>query len=63
MGYQKGSAFETLLEFSFEAGRVVSVQDISAENETKLGAFKERFETGEVTQSIKAAFSLDMNVE
>jgi hypothetical protein len=63
MGYQKGSAFGTLLEFSFEAGRVVSVQDISDENATKRGAFKERFETGEVTQSIEAAFSLDIGVE
>ncbi|MBD2255015.1 hypothetical protein [Nostoc parmelioides] len=63
MGYQKGSAFERLLEFSFEAGRVVSVQDISAENSTKRGAFKEQFETGEVTQSIGAAFSLDIGVE
>ncbi|MCG6137167.1 MAG: hypothetical protein MET45_21460 [Nostoc sp. LLA-1] len=47
MGYQKGSAFETLLDFSFETGKMVSVQNISAENETKRGAFKERFETGE----------------
>ncbi|MBD2616502.1 hypothetical protein H6G94_35690 [Nostoc punctiforme FACHB-252] len=63
MGYQKGSAFETLLEFSFEAGRLLSVQDISAENSQKRGTFKERFETGELVQSIDEAFSLDMDIE
>ncbi|MFN6498191.1 MAG: hypothetical protein RMX65_014455 [Nostoc sp. DedQUE01] len=63
MGYQKGSAFETLSEFSFEAGRLLSVQDISAENSQKRGTFKERFETGELVQSIDEAFSLDMDIE
>lgn len=63
MGYQKGSAYETLLEFSFEAGKLINVQDISVENSQNRGAFKKHFETSEVVQSIKESFSLNIDIE
>ncbi len=63
MGYQKASAYETLLEFTFDAGKLVSTQDLSASNAKKQGAFKKRFETGESMQSIEESFSLDIEIE
>jgi hypothetical protein len=63
MGYQKASAFETLLEFAFEAGKLVSMQDKSADNAKNRGAFKKRFETGNSIQSINESFSLDIDIE
>lgn len=63
MGYQKASAYETVLEFKFEKGKFVMMKDISSENATKRGNFKERFETGDIMQSIEESFSLDMNLE
>jgi hypothetical protein len=63
MGYQKASAYETLLEFTFEAGKLVSTQDKSAENAKNRGAFKKRFETGNLVQSINESFSLDIDIE
>ncbi|ODG97124.1 MULTISPECIES: hypothetical protein [unclassified Nostoc] len=43
MGYQKPTAYETLLEFAFEVGKLVSMQDISDENSKNRGAFKKMF--------------------
>ncbi|MEC4814524.1 MAG: hypothetical protein SAK29_14795 [Scytonema sp. PMC 1069.18] len=63
IGYQKATAYKTLLEFTFEAGKLVTMQDISAENAKKRGAFKKRFETGNLIQSIEESFSLDFEIE
>ncbi|MBD2533969.1 hypothetical protein H6G97_32265 [Nostoc flagelliforme FACHB-838] len=63
MGYQKATAYETLLEFTFEVGKLVTMQDISSENAKKRGAFKERFETGNSVRSIEESFSLKIDIE
>lgn len=63
MGYQKATAYEIVLEFTFKAGQLVTMQDISAENAKKRGAFKERFETGDSVRSIEESFSLDIDME
>lgn len=63
MGYQKPSAYQTLLEFTFAEGKLVSAQDLSLENAQKRGAFKQRFETGNIVQGIEEAFSLDIDLE
>lgn len=39
------------------------MQNISAENAKKRGAFKERFETGDSVQSIEESFSLNIDRE
>jgi len=63
MGYQKPSAYETLLEFDFEAGKLMSMQNISASNAKKRGNFKKKFETGDIVQIINESFSLDIEIE
>ena len=63
MGYQKATAYKTLLEFTFEAGKLVTIKDISAENAKKRGVFKKRFETGDSVQSIEESFSLNIDIE
>ena len=35
---------QTLLEFSFEAGKLVSQQNLSADNAKNIGAYKKPFE-------------------
>jgi hypothetical protein len=62
-GFQKSSAFETVIDLRFENGRIVEIQDRSSEVEAirkndggwrkKRGLFK----------SIKKAYSLDMDLE
>lgn len=43
MGYQKATAFETVLDITIKDGRVVKVNDLSQEMEQKRGAFKKRY--------------------
>ena len=60
MGFQKPSAFETVLDFRFEEGKLLEVKDRSAEAKARRGAFKKRYE--EVRGwGIEEAFSLDMD--
>jgi len=67
MGYQKATAFETVLDVTLKNGRVVEITDRSQEIEQKRGAFKEYFESGDMSsdmrQKIEEAFSLDMDLE
>jgi hypothetical protein len=63
MGYQKPTAFKTVLDITLKDGRVVEIKDRSEEMEKKRGAFKKAYESGEMTKSIEDAFSLDMNLE
>lgn len=62
MGYQKASAFETVLDLTLEQGRVVDFLDRSAEMEERRGAFKKRYESGDLMETIQEAFSLDMDL-
>ena len=63
MGFQKPSAFETVLDLTLKDGRVVKILDRSKEMEQKRGEFKERYETGSRLEAIEEAFSLDMDLE
>jgi len=40
MGYQKGSAYETLLEFQFDQGDLIEFKDLSEVNAQSCGSFK-----------------------
>lgn len=63
MGYQKPSAFKTVLDITLKDGRVVEIKDRSKEMEQKRGAFKKRYESGNIGQAIEEAFRLDMDLE
>ena len=63
MGYQKASSYETLLEFTFEQGKLISVQDRSQENAKNRGAFKGRYEDSDLVRKLDESFSLDFNIE
>ena len=60
MGFQKPSAFETVLDFRFEEGKLMEVKDRSAEAKARRGAFKKKYE-GVRGWGIEEAFSLDMD--
>jgi hypothetical protein len=61
MGYQKASAFETVLDLRLKAGRVAAIRDRSAEAASKRGAFKRHFEEN-VARGIDESFDLDMEI-
>lgn len=63
MGYQKPTAFKTVLDITLKDGRLVEIKDRSEEMEKKRGAFKKAYESGEMKKSIEDAFSLDMKLE
>jgi hypothetical protein len=63
MGYQKPTAFGTVLDIRLEEGRVVDITDRSKEMELKRGDFKKHYESGNMVQTINEAFSLDMDLE
>ena len=63
MGYQKPTAFKTVLDITLQGGRVVHIEDRSKDIEKKRGAFKKHYESGNMIQTIADAFSLDMDLE
>jgi len=63
MGYQKPTAFKTVLDIALKDGQVVEIRDRSQEMKLKRGAFKKRYESGNKIQTIDEAFSLDMDLE
>lgn len=63
MGYQKATAYKTILDLSLQDGKIVELIDRSMEIKQKRGAFKKHYETGNFAQTINDAFSLDMNLE
>ena len=63
MGYQKPTAFKTVLDITLRDGRVVEINDRSQEIEQKRGAFKKHYKSGDMLQTIDEAFSLDMDFE
>lgn len=58
MGYQKGTAYEKLLEFQWEHGNLISVKDLSEENSRKRGQFKEKTENQSPLELIDKSFDL-----
>jgi hypothetical protein len=63
MGYQKPTAFKTVLDITLKDGKVVTIKDRSEEMEKKRGAFKKAYGSGKIDKSIEDAFSLDMRLE
>jgi|WetSurMetagenome_2_1015567.scaffolds.fasta_scaffold187463_2 hypothetical protein len=63
MGYQKPTAFRTVYDLTFDAGKMIELNDRSAEVERKRGAFKARYESNRGIEAIEDAFSLDMDLE
>jgi|LSQX01.3.fsa_nt_gb hypothetical protein len=63
MGYQKPTAFKTVLDITLKEGRVVEIKDRSQEMKQKRGAFKKHYDSGDMIQTIDEAFSLDMDLE
>jgi len=63
MGYQKPTAFKTVLDIALKDGRVIEIKDRSKEMKQKRGVFKKHFESGDMLETIDEAFSLDMELE
>ena len=63
MGYQKASAFRTVLDCTFADGRVTCIHDRSDEMEKKRGEFKKKYGSSNCTDAVDDAFSLDMDLE
>ncbi len=63
MGYQKPTAFKTVLDITLKDGRINEIKDRSQEMEQKRGSFKKRYESGNISQAIEEAFSLDLDLE
>ena len=62
MGYQKPTAFKTVLDITLKDGQIVEINDRSQEIEQKRGAFKKHYESN-LIETIDDAFSLDMDLE
>lgn len=63
MGYQKPTAFRTVYDLTFDGGKILELQDRSAEMEQKRGAFRVHYESNYGIDAIEDAFSLDMDLE
>lgn len=63
MGFPKASAFETVLDLTFESGRLTGVEDLSEEMRRKRGQFEERYCKSSIPKRIKEAFSLDLKIK
>ena len=63
MGFQKPSAFKTVLDITLKEGKLVGTVDRSLEMKQKRGAFKKRYYSGNTMKSIMESFSLDMDLE
>ena len=66
MGFQKPSAFKTVIDLKFEDGCIVEINDRSKEVAAIRGSFKKRYEARgliRMMKRIKEAFSLDMDLK
>ncbi len=63
MGFQKPTAFKTVLDITLQEGKIVAVEDKSEEMKQKRGEFKKRYERSSIFQRIEEAFNLDMDLE
>jgi len=61
MGYQKPSAYKTVIDFTFDTGRIVSFIDRSKEAEQIRGKFKEEWGKAQGNWDVVGAFSLEMD--
>ncbi len=63
MGYQKPTAFKTVLDITLKDGHIIETIDRSEDMEKKRGAFKKHYESGDIFQTTAEAFNLDMDLE
>lgn len=63
MGFQKATAYKTVLDMTLKKGSIVEIKDRSLEMEQKRGEFKKHYESGFGPEFIDEAFSLDMELE
>jgi hypothetical protein len=63
MGFQKPSAYETVIDLIFEDGRIVEINDRSKEVEAIRKSGKERYKKWRIFKKIKKSFELDMDLE
>ena len=62
MGFQKPSAYATVIDIVFHAGKVAEIIDRSAETEKIRGAFKKKYKKNGL-EVIEDAFSLDLDLD
>jgi hypothetical protein len=62
MGFQKPSAYETLVLLKLQGGKVTEARDLSEDNARRRGQFKERYERNR-WRGIGDAFSLDIDTD
>lgn len=60
MGFQKPSAFKTVIDLTFSEGKLVKTQDRSEEAKEIRGKFKEYYHSQSSIVNIEKSFSLDM---
>lgn len=63
MGFQKPSAFKTVLDITLENGRPVEINDRSEEIEQMRGEFKKHYGSRGIEERIDEAFRFDMELE
>ena len=63
MGFQKATSFKEVYDITIEEGKIIDIKDRSEDVEKKRGAFKKRYESGNIIESIDIAFSLDLEFE
>ena len=67
MGFPKPYAFKTVLDLTFEDGKLIETKNRSNEMMKKRGAFKklynEHCKSGKIGQAVEEAFSLNMDLE
>ncbi len=64
MGFQKPTAYETVIDFTINEGTVEKVDNRSEEIAKKRGEFKRKYEDDpNIVDKIDDAFSLDMDLE
>jgi hypothetical protein len=63
MGYQKASAFRNVIDFSLSRGKIININDRSAEIKKIRGLYKKYYDKGNIIANIETAFSLDPDIE
>ena len=63
-GFQKPSAFKTVIDFSIENGKIIDINDRSDEVEKIRGQFHDKYNgSTNIVQRIDDAYSMDMELE
>ena len=67
MGFPKPSAFKTVIDLTFEEGKLKKTKNRSREMKKKRGNFKKLYnkycKSGKIGKAVEEAFSLDMDLE